>query len=139
MTFTSPTDDIIVQGGTAAFGFNASGTVYAGQAVYVDSTKSPMYVQAPGISNLGPKAGCVGIAAYKETTLNPVAVYGVGNICRGVISGTCTAGDILYCGSEGKLELPTDWVQPITNPSGVYFIALETVATNGDPVRVMII
>ena len=38
LTFTSPSDDIIFQEGTAAYNFQASGTILAGQLVYPNDT-----------------------------------------------------------------------------------------------------
>jgi len=132
-TSTSPSEDIIVQEGTFAFDFDASGSVYAGQAVYCNHT---MAVAAPSTGQDAPVGGCVGIAAYDQTTGNPVAVYGPGNICRAIYSGTaCRTGDILYCGDCGKLEEFTGgWVQA----SGVKFLALENQSTANGTVKVLI-
>ena len=132
-TSTSPSEDIIVQEGTFAFDFDASGSVFAGQAVYCNDT---LAVAAPNGGLSAPQAGCVGIAAYDQTTGNPVAVYGPGNICRAIVSGTgVRAGDPLFCGNDGKLEeYDGGWVMA----SGVKFLALEDQATNGGTVRVLV-
>ena len=131
-TSTSPSEDIIVQEGTFAFDFDASGSVYAGQAVYCNHT---LAVAAPGGGLTSPQHGCVGIAAYDQTNGNPVAVYGPGNICRAIYSGTaCRTGDILFCGNDGKLE---EYVGT-SQPSGVAFIALEDQSTNNGTVRVLV-
>jgi len=134
-TSTSPSEDIIVQEGTFAFDFDASGAVFKGQALYARGTVGAC---APDSALTYAQPGCLGIAAYDQTHGNPVAVFGPGNICRGVISGTCTAGDYLVCGGTGKLQKPSAWTLPVHNPSGVSFIALETVATADNSVRVMV-
>ena len=91
-TSTSPSEDIIVQEGTFAFDYECSGSVFAGQAVYVNDT---LKVSAPPGGDV--RTGYVGIAAYDQTDGNQVAVYGPGNICRVIISGTTIlVGDLLY-------------------------------------------
>jgi hypothetical protein len=136
MTFTAPTDDIIVQEGTFAFDFDASGAITKGQAVYAN--KDGLGVAAP-LARGTIQPGCVGVAAYTVATTKPVAVYGIGNICRVIVSGTCQAGDILFCGSEGKVTLAGNFDNPIVEPSGVYFIALDHAAANGDDIRAYLI
>ena len=133
MAFTAPTEDIIVQEGTFAFDFTASGTIYAGQAVHAIGT---MQVRAIPVSQaIG--HGTVGVAAYGRTDGQAIAVYGPGNICRITVSGTGTAaGDTLFATSEGE------WTDTGTNPtfycSGVNAIALETQATDAGTCRVML-
>lgn len=129
MAFTSPTDDIIVQEGTFAFDFDASGSISAGQAVYING---PMYVAAIPATVACGKA--VGVAAYDVTNNQPVAVYGPGNIVRVIISGTskCTQGDKLQSTYEGK------WAKIVGLPSGICAMALETKATDGDTARVLL-
>lgn len=138
MTFTSPTDDIIVQEGTFAFDFTASGTVYKGQAVYTN--KSDLYVAAvPTAGGTNPQTKIVGLAAYDQTTGKPVAVYGPGNICRAIASGTCEAGDNLWATSEGKL-CKISGFPDLSAPlgSGVRFMALETADATDDTIKVLV-
>ena len=102
MSFTGPTDDIIVQEGTFAYNFQASGTIVGGQAVEIQDT---MKVAAPlGAKLQDNNDKIIGVAAYDVTDKEYVAVYGPGNICRVIISGAsnCTVGDILIPSCEGK-------------------------------------
>jgi len=136
MSFTSPTDDIIVQEGTFAYNFTASGTIKGGQAVEVQDT---MKVAA----SLGSKAQydnskVIGVAAYDVTDKEYVAVYGPGNIVRVIISGTskCGVGNVMIPGSDGKFQ-----ARPTTGAfiSGIKAIALETQATADGTARVLLI
>ena len=125
-TSTSPTHSIIEQEGSFAFDFDLSGACFAGQAV--ESALATGFVRpVPAASVIS--HGCVGIAAYDQTDNNPVAVYGPGNIVRGIISGTskCTIGDVLHACQEGK------WVHKDSDPkvyiSGICAVALQTQGT----------
>jgi len=130
MAFTSPTEDIIVQEGTFAYDLTCSGSISAGQAVIVCGT---MQVK-PATTALS--TDVFGVAAYSQTDGNPIAVYGPGNICRVIISGTskCTAGDDLYAQYEGK------WATG-TATAGVtcHALALETQATADGTARVLLV
>jgi len=141
MTFTSstsPSEDIILQEGAFAYDFECSGTVYKGQAVEaVPKTSGDIAVRAvPHNSKIG--HGCVGVAAYYQTNGNPIAVYGHGNICRVIVSGSskATCGSTMHSTYDGK------WVDMSGNPgylaSGVNAIALETQATADGTVKVML-
>jgi len=133
MTFTSPTDDIIVQEGTFAYSFTASGSVKAGQGVIMTGE---MEVGAPA-SNVALAKGCIGVAAYDQSDGKPVAVYGPGNIVRVIISGAshCTRGDTLMCGPEGKFYAVTDSTYLV---SGISAIALETQASADGTAKVLL-
>lgn len=137
MTFTAPTEDIIVQEGTFAFDYDASGTVYAGQGVKAYGT---MQVMAPGTSD-GITHGCVGVSAYQIADGNAVAVYGPGNICRVCISSSGTpavaAGDLLVCTSEGTFTEDQNAV-PNVCCSGVTALALEATTTQHGNIRVLL-
>lgn len=138
MTFTAPTEDIIVQEGTFAFDYDASGTVYAGQGVVAYGT---MQVKAPGTA-AGIAHGCVGVAAYQIADGNAVAVYGPGNICRVCISAAAAspsvaAGDALTCTSEGTFA-ETNNAVPNACCSGVSAIALEATTTQHGNIRVLL-
>jgi len=132
-TTTSPSEDIIVQEGTFAFDYDCSGSVYAGQGVLAVGT---MQVIAPGsFQNKPVGTACVGVAAYDQTDGNPVAVYGPGNICRVIVSGTgVAAGDVLACSDHGKfMDTPAAYTT-----SGVNAIALETQSTNNGTCKVLL-
>jgi len=133
MSFTSPSDPIIIQEGTLAFDYDASGTIYKGQGVYaVDAFK----VKAPGTGIGTEQGGCVGVAAYSQTDGKPIAVYGPGNIVRVIISGAshCTAGDRLHLVDEGKWSKISGAI-----PSGVYAIALETQTSADGTAKVLLV
>lgn len=136
-SWTSPTDDIIIQEGSFAFDFDASGTVYGGQAVYCN--KDMAVAALPVSTGIPTIAGCVGIAAYKQTTGKPVAVYGPGNICRAIVSGgSVRAGDTLIIGALGKIDFPSTLGGNSAIYSGVRFIALEDESTANADIKVMI-
>ena len=133
MTFTSPTDDIIVQEGTFGYGFTASGNIKAGQgvAIYDD-----MSVGAPPAATALVK-GSIGVAAYDASAGDPVLVYGPGNIVRVIISGAshCSAGDTLMMTSEGKFFAVTDSTFLV---SGITATALETQGSANGTARVLL-
>ena len=58
MTFTAVTEDVIVQEGTFAFDYDASGTVYKGQGVFAVGT---LQVKAPTAADSTCQYGCVGV------------------------------------------------------------------------------
>jgi len=132
MTFTSPTEDIIVQEGTFAFDYLCSGAVSAGQGVTAIGT---MAVEAPTTTGVDFAAKCVGVAAYDQTHGNHIAVYGPGNIVRVIVSGTSVAvGDNLKLVEEGKFR-----EFACANASGVTAIALETQGTANGTVKVLLV
>jgi len=137
MTFTSPTDDIIVQNGISPYSFQASGTIKAGQAVQITDT---MKVEAPPETRgSDDNFRIIGVAAYDVTDDEYVAVYGPGNIVRVIISGAsnCVAGEILIPSVHGKfLNKVTSASECI---SGIAAIALETQVTNNGTARVLLI
>ena len=137
MTFTSPTEDIIVQEGTFAFDYDCSGAVSAGQGVYANATGLYVAAAPEERGNVDVTAGCLGVAAYGQTHGNPVAVYGPGNIVRVIISGTskCTVAKPVYCVSEGKFANIANYACP----SGVYGIALETQGTANGTAKVLLV
>lgn len=94
MVFKTITDDIIVQEGTFAYSFIASGTIYAGQLV---KPAGPMQVVATAAAT----DNSIGVAAYYVTKGEAVAVYGPGNIVRGAASGETAIGADLYGGHGG--------------------------------------
>ena len=124
---TWPTDDVIVQEGTFAFDFIASGTIYAGQAVEPIGT-----MQVRKITNaLGT---FVGLAAYDATDTQHVAVYGPGNIVRACASGTSvTVGRSVIPNKEGKFRIGA-----LYYASGISAISLEAQATADGSVRLLL-
>ena len=87
ISFTSPTGEIGIQG-ALPLSYECSGTVNAGQGVRLCGT---MQVKAPGGAPAGLIiSGCVGVAEYKQTDGEWVAVYGPGSIVNVIVSGTGT-------------------------------------------------
>lgn len=137
MSFVGPTDDIIIQEGTSAYSFQASGTIVGGQAVEVNDT---MKVAAPiATRTFDDNKGIIGVAGYDITDKKYVAVYGPGNICRVIISGAsnCVVGEILIPSAEGKFQNKVTAASACA--SGLRAIALETQATNNGTARVLLI
>jgi len=133
MTFPTLTDDIIVQEGTFAYNFTASGTVYAGQLV--DAVGTMQVKAAVGISS----TAIVGVAAYYATDGEKVAVYGPGNIVRCAASGTSVAaGECVQAGAEGRV---LDVGSIVAKASGAVVVgkALESQSTADAAVRVLLI
>jgi len=121
LTWASPTDDIILQEGTFAYNFQASGTISAGQVVEVNDT---MKVRVCPTTN---DTSWVGVAAYDVTDKEYIAVYGPGNIVRCKSSGAITVGAIVAVNSlYGHVGVPEAGV----GTEAKVGVALETVATN---------
>jgi len=133
MSYTAVTEDVVLQEGTFAFDFECSGTIYAGQAVEPIGTMQVRAVQSTDVTG----KGTLGVALYKQTDGNQIAIAGPGNIVRIRVSGTGTAvGDVLRSTYYGE------WVEDRVGNnlfiSGVQAIALETQATDGGECRVML-
>jgi len=128
MTFTKPTDDILIAGSIGPFSLTASGSLYGGQCVIPNDT---MEVR-PSTDDTD---AFIGVALYDRSDEEKIAVAGKGNIVRCIVNGTskCTVGDDIFCsGSEGKVSNTGS----ADNKIGV---ALETQATDGGTVRIVII
>ena len=120
LTFTAPSDDIIFQEGVAAYNFQASGNILAGQLVY---PKDTMKVAAV---NAADKTDIIGVAGYDVTDDEYVAVWGPGNIVRCKSSGAITVGQVLNGSVNGHV-----YYDPAGVTAGAKVgIALESVATN---------
>jgi len=136
MSFTSPTDDIIIQEGTFAFDYTASGTVYGGQCVVPEHGPGNvgMYVKAAGTTTAGAVDNFIGVAAYQADNGEKVAVYGPGNIVRCIVSGAsnCNIGDDLMTAYEGKVT------QDGAAAGKKIGVALETQATANGTVKVLL-
>jgi len=99
MAWTAISEDIPVKAYPLTFGFTASGTIKAGQAVYmIDDNKVKTTTGA------GKYFDCIGIAAFDATDGDTLTVYGPGNLVRCAFSGTVAAGDKVYMSWDGKLE-----------------------------------
>ena len=96
-TFTSPTDDIIVQEGIFAYSFIASGTISAGQLVKSIGPMQVLAVDQQAASQDNP----IGVASYYVTKGETVAVYGPGNIIRSYCASATSVGDDLYAVDNG--------------------------------------
>jgi len=96
MTYTAPTDDIMYQGRPDMLGFTASGTINEGQCCMAVGT-----LQAIAATEDVDKF--IGVAVYKKTDGEKIALAGPGTIVRVVASGTVSSADDVFCGSEGKV------------------------------------
>ena len=133
MSFTSPTGEIGLQG-ALPLNFKCSGTIEAGQGVFI---VQDMEVKAGQTGANTYISGCVGVAEYKQTDGDWIAVYGPGSIVNVIISGTnkCTHGAILTCVTEGKwANLQDKWYA-----SGIHALALEDQATANGTAKVLLI
>jgi len=137
MSFTSPTDDIIIQEGVSAYSFLASGTISAGQAVEAVNTMEVMAPPATKVAN--DNFRIIGVAAYDVTDNEYVAIYGPGNIARVIISGAsnCVVGEVLVPSCEGKFG--NRKTSTAECASGLRAIALETKASADSTARVLLI
>ena len=95
--FTCPTDDIIVQEGTFAYSFIASGTISGGALV---KPAGPMQVVKATDGN----DNAIGVAAFYVTKGESVAVYGPGNIIRSSVCSGALIGDDLYAAPNGAFN-----------------------------------
>lgn len=134
ISFTSPTGEIGIDG-SLPLSYECSGTVYAGQGVVLCGTRK---VKAPGGDPAGlVVSGCVGVAEYKQTDGEWVAVYGPGARVNVIVSGTGTLlGHYLQPGGEGKFAYRAE-VGPCSG--NVTAIALETQATNVGTCSVLLV
>jgi hypothetical protein len=124
LTFTSPTDDIIIQEGVFAYNYKVSSTsgIDAGQVV---KCTEDMGVGIATTAN--DNAAVVGVAAYDVDDNKYIAVYGPGNIVRCKSSGAIDAGvDVTVNSLAGHVGVPAGGV---TTGKRIG-ISLETVATD---------
>jgi hypothetical protein len=98
MAFKAITDDIIVQEGTFAYSFEASGTIYGGQLVKPAGPMQVVYATAD-------TDNAIGVAAYYVTKGEAVAVYGPGNIVRCHGGHAISCGDDLFASSNGCIDM----------------------------------
>jgi len=125
MSYTAPTEtDIVFQGRPDLTGFTASGTVDRGQTCIALGTMQAKAATAD-VDNF------IGVAVYKATDGNMVALAGPGCIVRCIASGSVTTGDDVQTASEGKVYSGGTQSKQIG-------VALETVST-GATVRVLLI
>ena len=129
MTYTAPTDDILYSEGGPIFSLQASGAIYAGQCLTADGT-----MECKVASNADD--AFIGVALYDVSNDDYVAIAGPGNIVRCIVNGTskCTSGDdMMISGTEGKIS---NTGLAAGTKIGV---ALETQATDGGTVRVLLV
>jgi hypothetical protein len=133
-----PTDDILYNDDGFIYGFEASGTINRGDVVEVTTSSSPSQPFVVQVYKTNPPTKpAAGVALFKATDGNDIAVAGAGCICRVETLGTskCVAGDTLYpSGVAGQVS--NDYTFGGTNvPCG---IALETQATTASTVRMLV-
>jgi len=124
MTFTAIADKpVLVEEGTFAMNYLASGTIYAGCALCVSGGTEKV---KPMVKNAGlvQGHGYVGVAAYNATDGNQIAVYGPGNKVRIRNSGAITAGQSIRPTAKGFFRANT------YTQSGQWGIALEDIAVD---------
>jgi len=125
MAYTAPTEkDIIFQGRPDLTGFTASGTVDRGQTCIALGTLHAKAATADADN-------FIGVAVYRATNGNKVALAGPGNIVRCIASGSVTTGDDVQTASEGKVYSGGTQSKQIG-------VALETKSA-GQTVRVLLI
>lgn len=133
LTWKAVGDNIILQEGTSAYNYKASGTIKAGQLVKVKDT---MEVKVCSDKD---DTGCVGVADYDVVDEDYVAVWGPGNLVRVRVSGAVTVGDDLQAASDTE----DGYLAHRTAAAGAKVaVALETVAadtTNGTVCRVLLV
>lgn len=124
LTYTAPTDDIILQEGVFAYSYKVSSSsgIDAGQVVKcVDDMEVGIATTANS------NTAVVGVAAYDVEDNKYIAVYGPGNIVRCKSSGAIDAGvDVTVNSTAGHVGVPEAGV---TTGKRIG-ISLETVATN---------
>jgi len=123
MTYTAiAKDPVLVEEGTFAMNYIASGTIYAGCAVCCSggTEKVKAQVGAPGFV-AGKRNGYVGVAAYNATDGDQIAVYGPGNKVRVRASGAIVVGESITPVSKG-------FFQNVIAGSGSFGVALESIS-----------
>ena len=126
MAIVTPSDDILVQEGTFAFSFEASGAISGAQLV-----KSAGVMQV--VKATDSQDNVLGVAAYEVAKGDYVAVYPLGNIVRCCAASGITTGAELHCASDGKVDDSLTIAATIP----CIGIALEPVDAN-DAIRVLL-
>ncbi len=121
MTFVTPTDDIILQEGTFAFSFEASGAISGGMLV---KPAGPMFV----VKASAETDNVVGVAAYSVAKNDMVSVYGPGNIVRTYAGvATAVAADVYPSANAGIDDSATYGSTSV--PCGVSLEAISAAGT----------
>ena len=95
------TNDIIQQDGVFAYSFQASGTIYKGQAVCIPKVDNNVMATTAAADG----ANAIGFATQDATNDNYVPVAGPGNIVVCCMDdASSTPGTILYGDTDGRLD-----------------------------------
>ena len=92
------TNDTILNDGTGAMNYVASGTIYRGQAVYACSDDKVMVT-----TSAANKCESIGIASINSTNNKTVGVYCYGNIVRCCITTAGSPSTPIFGGADGVL------------------------------------
>ena len=95
-------NDIIVQDGVFAYTFEASGTIYKGQAVCICGDEKVMPCNDGGTNTT--ESDVLGIASYGSINGRQISIAGPGNIALCCTSGTVPAGTAMYGIHDGCLH-----------------------------------
>lgn len=132
MSFSAITDeDILIEEGTFAMNFKASGAVLAGQALQLEDegNKGTAYVsvcqgsQEFNSDNAGNRF--IGVAEYSADHGDPVSVLPVGNKVTVRASGAITAGQGAFATSKGYFKSSNTTIS-----GSIQAVALETFASD---------
>jgi hypothetical protein len=126
--FVTPSDDIIVQEGTFAYSFIASGSISGAMLV---KPAGPMQV----VKATATTDNAIGVAAYYVTKGEAVAVYGPGNIIRSYCASATAVSDDLYVGHGSGFSNDSGLLIGGTSPC--VGVALES-AIAGSTIRILL-
>jgi len=99
MTWETMTGDIIIQDGTFAFLFKASGTIYKGQAVYVKADNAVTACTADAS-----ECEAIGVAIDDASHGSQVGIAGPGNIVRCAGDADIAPGTLVYGDADGSFD-----------------------------------
>ena len=124
MTYTAIADKpVLVEEGTFAYNYKASGTIYAGCALCCSGGTELVkpLVKNPGLVQ---GHGYIGVAAYNATDGEQISAYGPGNKVRVRASGAITVGQSIRPVAKGFFKANT------YTQSGQWGVALEAISDN---------
>lgn len=93
------TSDTILQDGTGAMNYIASGNIYVGQAVYICSDDTVKVT-----TTTTDECDAIGIASSKASDGDRVGVYGNSNIVRCCVDSAGNPGEPVYGSTDGVLS-----------------------------------
>jgi len=115
-------NDIIVQDGVFAYNFEASGTIYKGQAVAL----IPGEDNTVGVTtSVAAMMRCIGLATYNVTDAVQVGIAGPGNICYACFDSAIAVGTAVYATTAGVFTSTQGNAQ---RPAG-YVVSLPAIGT----------